>query len=695
MPRAIAWVYTTYRKPPVLWLAWKMLGQPADSGSRTPWTEDGVAYLPGESDSGMFGGNSSWRGPIWMPVNGLVIRALLHYYAYFGDDVKVECPTRSGRLITLYQVAEEITSRLSHIFLRDAEGRRPVYGGTKKFQQDPHWRDLILFCEYFHGDTVPGWARVIRPDGPESSNDTSAGGRNGQAGDDGRRRINGGRMNPVRALRSALIEAARYPSLYQINTRVWLTALSRTLGRRATLDDVPDDELDRLAELGFDWIWLLSVWQTGAAARQISRTNAEWRHEFQNTLPDLREEDIAGSGFAITGYTVHPALGGDSALARIRQRLRDRGLRLMLDFVPNHTAPDHPWVEEHPDYYVAGTEFELAQAPQNYTRVRLRRGDKVLALGRDPYFAGWPDTLQLDYSNPATQEAMRGELLRIAGQCDGVRCDMAMLVLPDVFERTWGRRAPLFWPEATRVVRERSPGFCFMAEVYWDREWTMQQQGFDYAYDKRLYDRLRDGHARPVREHLLAGLDYQAKLARFMENHDEPRAAATFAPGMHEAAAIITYLSPALRFFHQGQFEGCSKRISPHLVRAPVEPTDDSVRRFYDRLLAVVEKATVRDGDWRLLECVPAWDGNWTWDGFLAFGWQCDRARVLVVVNYAGNQGQCHVRMPFADLSGRAVGLTDLMNGACYERDGSDLASRGLYVDLPSWGYHVFEVEGV
>jgi len=486
--------------------------------------------------------------------------------------------------------------------------------------------------------------------------------------------------------------APRYPSLYQINTRVWLTDLSATLGRKATLDDIPDAELDRLAALGFDWIWLLSVWRTGPAAQQVSRTNSEWRHEFQETLPDLREEDIAGSGFAITGYTVHPSLGGDAALARVRQRLRDRGLRLMLDFVPNHMAPDHPWVEQHPEYFVGGSESDLAQAPQNYTRVG---GNRVVAFGRDPYFSGWPDTLQLDYSNSATQDAMCGELLRIAGQCDGVRCDMAMLVLPDVFERTWGRRAPLFWPETTRRVREHVPNFCFMAEVYWDLEWTMQQQGFDYAYDKRLYDRLREGHARPAREHLLAGLDFQDKVARFLENHDEPRANATFALPMHQAAAVITFLSPGMRFFHQGQFEGRRKRISPHLVRGPLEPTDEAVTRFYEQLLAVVRKTTVRDGEWRLLECVPAWDGNWTWDGFLACGWQRDTARVLVVVNYAGNQGQCYVRVPFMDLSGRDVGLTDLMNGARYERDRSDLASRGLYVDLPAWGYHVFEVEAV
>ena len=253
----------------------------------------------------------------------------------------------------------------------------------------------------------------------------------------------------------------RYPTLYQINTRVWLTELSRALGKRATLDDIPDAELDRLAELGFDWVWFLSVWQTGPAAQAISRANPEWRKEFQETLPDLREEDIAGSGFAIQNYIVHRDLGGDAALARLRQRLQKRGLKLLLDFVPNHMAPDHPWVEDHPDYFVAGTELDLARAPQNYTRVKRKQGDLVLAYGRDPYFSGWPDTLQLNYGNPATQQAMIGELVKIAGQCDGLRCDMAMLVLPDVFERTWGMRAQLFWPKAIERVRKKYPAFLF------------------------------------------------------------------------------------------------------------------------------------------------------------------------------------------------------------------------------------------
>ena len=323
----------------------------------------------------------------------------------------------------------------------------------------------------------------------------------------------------------------------------------------------------------------------------------------------------------------------------------------MLDFVPNHMAPDHPWIDEHPDYFVHGSESDLARAPQNYCRVQTKNGPLVLAYGRDPYFAGWPDTLQLNYGNPDLQQAMIGELERIAGQCDGVRCDMAMLVLPDVFERTWGIRADLFWPKATESVRRKHPHFRFMAEVYWDLEWTMQQQGFDYAYDKRLYDRLREGHARPVREHFHAGLDYQDKLARFLENHDEPRAAATFSPDVHEAAAVITFLSPGLRFFHQGQFEGRRKRISPHLVRGPQEPIDQTLEQFYDRLLAVLRQPVVRDGQWQLLDCTPAWEGNWTWDCFLAFAWQGpDGERLLVTVNYAPNQSQCYVRLPFADL---------------------------------------------
>ena len=329
----------------------------------------------------------------------------------------------------------------------------------------------------------------------------------------------------------------------------------------------------------------------------------------------------------------------------------------------------------------------------NYLRVQRNQGELILAYGRDPYFPGWPDTLQLNYGNPATQQAMIDELVKVAGQCDGVRCDMAMLLLPEVFERTWGIPTSPFWPRATQRVRELVPDFCFLAEVYWDMEWKLQHQGFDYAYDKRLYDRLREGHARAVREHFLAGLDYQNKLARFLENHDEPRAAATFQPEVHQAAAVITFLSPGLRFFQQGQFEGRKKRVSPHLVRAPEEPVDQRLTHFYDRLLAVLRLSAVREGKWRLLECAPAWDGNWTSDCYLAFAWQGPGGeRLLVAVNYAPNRSQCHVRLPFVDINDGKWRLHDLLGNARYDWNGADLRASGLYLDEPSWKASVFSL---
>ena len=490
-----------------------------------------------------------------------------------------------------------------------------------------------------------------------------------------------------------------YPSLYQINTPVFLSELSRNRGKRATLDDVPDSDLDALAGGSFDWIWFLGVWKTGTMGGEISRSVPEWRREFQAVLPDLSEEDITGSFFSVADYSVHPNFGGDAALARLRERLKTRGLKLLLDFVPNHTARDHRWVPQHPDYYVTGNEADLAREPWNYTRVgrsenRADRADRIMAYGRDPYFPGWPDTLQLNYGHPAVQEAMIAELLKAAARCDGVRCDMAMLLLPEVFERTWGIRAAPFWPKAIDAVRERFPEFLFMAEVYWDLEWTLQHQGFDYCYDKRLYDRLREGEARPVREHLSAGLDFQDRLARFLENHDEPRAAAVFPPERHRAAAVITFLSPGLRFFHQGELEGKRKRVPVHLRRGPEEPVDGEMLKFYDLLLACLREEPFRQGNWRLLESAAAWEGNGTFDHFIAYGWSGPNGALrLVAVNFGSTQGQCYVRLPFPELAGRAWRLQDRMGSAVYDRNGDDLLNRGLYLDMPAWGYHLFSVE--
>jgi glycosidase len=458
-----------------------------------------------------------------------------------------------------------------------------------------------------------------------------------------------------------------------------------------------------VARDGFDWVWLLGVWQTGEAGRQISLTEPQWQAEYREVLPDFTPADVCGSPFAIREYVVHHDFGGPAALARFRARLASRGVRLMLDFVPNHTALDHSWVLTHPEFYVQGSPDDLAREPENYLRMATDHGPRVIAHGRDPYFPGWPDTLQVNHRHADFREAMLQTLERIAQQCDGVRCDMAMLVLPDVIARTWGEgarpadgSAPVddsFWPHAVARVRRQRPDFVFMAEAYWDLEWTLQQQGFDYTYDKRLYDRLLHQDAGAVRGHLRADPEYQRRSARFLENHDEPRAATVFAPAVHDAAAVITLLLPGLRFVHEGQRTGRRRRAGNHLRRRAPEPIDREREIFYGRLLAVLRRPEVRGGHWTLLDPRPAWDGNPTSERFVAFAWDGARGQVLAVVNFGPTHAQCYVRLPFGDLSGQRVRLTDLMHPTIrYERLGEAVTGAGLYLDLPPWGHHVFAV---
>jgi hypothetical protein len=482
------------------------------------------------------------------------------------------------------------------------------------------------------------------------------------------------------------------PALYEIDARDWLWRCSRDRGSPCTLDQIPDAELDRLARLGFDLIYLLGVWQTGSAGENLSRGTADWQPGFRAALPDLRPDDITGSPFAVKGYEVHEQFGGSYSLETLRNRMRQRGLGLMLDFVPNHTALDHPWVEEHPDYYVAGTAAQFARNPAGFHEVVINGQPGFLAHGKDGNFPPWPDTLQLNYANPAMQAAMIAELTRIARQCDGLRCDMAMLMLPDVFQKTWGLSMQPFWPSAIEACRQANPKFLFLAEVYWGLEGTLLSQGIDYTYDKSLLDSLAAGRIADVCQHLSAPFDYQRRMARFLENHDEARAAAIFPPEVHRAAATITYLSPGMGFFHSGQLEGARIRPSVHLRRRAVEPPDPEIAAFYDRLLEV-RRSRADQLDWRLLSPVEAWSGNGSFHEFATFAWYSgDSPALLVASNYSDHRSQCYVPVPLAGLAGKTVTLTDTLGSDVYERSGDDLLSRGLYLDVAAWKSHAFRM---
>jgi hypothetical protein len=413
--------------------------------------------------------------------------------------------------------------------------------------------------------------------------------------------------------------------------------------------------------------------------------------DFLRALPDFTDRDNVGSPYCVRRYTVDPHLGGPEALAVARRKLADRGVSLILDFVPNHVAPDHPWVIEHPEYFIQGSAEDLERDPRSF--VALAGG--VYACGRDPYFPAWPDVLQLNAFNEGLRGAVIETLTNIAEQCDGVRCDMAMLLMNSIFERTWGGRAGTrpdadYWPQVIPAVKERHPGFQFIAEAYWDLEWELQQQGFDTCYDKRLYDRLEHDPAETVRLHLCADLDYQEKLVRFIENHDEPRAASAFTPEKHRAAAVTALTLPGARLIHEGQLEGRRVRLPVFLARRPEEPPDAELLAFYRQLLEALRRGDFHKGTWRLCERT-GWPDNASYLNLVSWCWQKGESRCLIVVNLSDEASQCLVRIPWDDLKGRAWRLKDAFTSAVYERDGDAMCGPGIYVDLPAWGFHYLE----
>ncbi len=395
-----------------------------------------------------------------------------------------------------------------------------------------------------------------------------------------------------------------FPLVYEINTRVWLKELSVKLGRTVTLEEVPDQEFELFSEAGFDIVWLMGVWKPSRYSAAISAAHQGLRSEFLEHLKDLHPDDIVGSPYSIPSYEVNETLGGCAGLLSFRKRLADRGIRLMLDFVPNHMALDNRWLPEHPDFFVTISKHEQSQDPRScFEYVKGR----YLAHGRDPYFPPWTDTLQLNYANPATHEMMIHNLSHISDMCDAVRCDVAMLVLKDVFNTTWGnlsgRMTDEFWPKAIQAVRKKHPDFLFLAESYWNREWDLQQMGFDFTYDKPFYDFLGSSpvNVSKLKGHLMADWNYQKRLCRFIENHDEIRASERFGPN-HAVAALVTLTVPGLHLVHQGQLTGLKKKIPVQLLRHAKEPTHKSLLHLYLMLFAFRSEAILQEGRLEWLE---------------------------------------------------------------------------------------------
>ncbi len=482
------------------------------------------------------------------------------------------------------------------------------------------------------------------------------------------------------------------PHIYQINTWTWLYALSQKYNKTITLGSIPQAEIDQLASYHVDIIWLMGIWQRSPAGVDIARNHPGLQGDYARVLPDYTDADVVGSPYAVHAYEVDPQVGTRAELADLRARLQEVDLGLILDFVPNHVAVDHGWTEAHPEYLLQGSPREFSERRNDFFKV----GDSIFAHGRDPYFPAWTDTAQINALNAEARQAIIDILQDIAAQCDGVRCDMAMLVTNSVFSQTWGDRGghaleTEFWQEIIPAVKTQSPDFLFIAEVYWHMEPELQYQGFDYCYDKSLYDQFEHGTVYDLKETLYQHFDYQSQLVRFLENHDENRAQATFGFNRAWLAAVMIATMPGAKLWHEGQFQGHKIKLPVQLGRRPVEPDDEDLVEFFHLLLREAQHDTYRNGQWVVLDAQQAWEHNNTHHQLLAYCWRGENDVRLVVINLTEERAQGILHL--GDMSGRTWYLRDVINNKAFVRSGDDIAHNGLFVDLLANSAHLFRMD--
>ncbi len=492
------------------------------------------------------------------------------------------------------------------------------------------------------------------------------------------------------------------PRLFEVNARCWLRELSESAGQPLTLAEVPEREFARWVEAGFTHVWLMGIWPSGPRARAEALAQPALLQAYAEALPDWAHADVAGSPYAVADYEVAEVFGGAKALKVFRQKLHRHHLRLLLDFVPNHLGLDHEWVLRHPHYFVQSSHAAPGTFPQ-----KLRKESLHLAQGRDPFFSPWTDTVQLDYRKQETRAAMTEVLLKLAGQCDGVRCDMAMLALSDVFAKTWAS-FPLsepeppgeFWQGAIEAVKAAYPDFTLLAEVYWGRGRQLRELGFDYTYDKELYDRIVAPDPPGVQRHLLK-LSAEGQLsggAHFLENHDERRIASTIGFPLHRAAALLVLALPGLAFLHEGQLEGRKRRLPVQLIRRAKEVNQPEVREMYDSLFGALGKTSLGCGESRLLAPHAAWAGNPSAENVVlleshhtkAPGVSTPAAFELVAVNLASHRSQCVVELQPPFLGVVNWRMKDLLGRQDFSRADEQLRS-GLFLDLEPFGAQIFQ----
>jgi hypothetical protein len=469
-----------------------------------------------------------------------------------------------------------------------------------------------------------------------------------------------------------------HPLLLEINTRCWLCVWSDKLGRPVTLATVPEPEIASWKKRGFTHIWLMGVWATGPKTCDVARAQPDLQALSAEAFGMRGDENLVSSPYAVADFTVAESLGGAAALRQFRARLGRHGLGLVLDFIPNHLGLDHRWLLEKSSLFVQSA----AQRPETFP-VDHAGATRWVAHGKDPYFPAWVDTAQLDYRRAATRTAMIEALQSVAAQCDGVRCDTAMLLLNDVFDKTWrhfpnGDPSPPgeFWAEAISAVKGRHPQFMFIAEAYWDLEPRLQALGFDYVYDKKFNDYLTARDYPALQQHVRA-VAGKFNPVRFLENHDEPRIASLLTVPEQKAAAVLLLAQPGLRLLHDGQDAGKKRRTPVQFADYWPESGNPEITAFYDHLLSLLAQTAIGCGEMEF--CVTGLPHCF------AMKWKNNSGRVdLALVNLAPQRAsfQIHELEPGCEMANLYSDTDSTW----------DWRGRGLHVDLAACGFELLEL---
>jgi hypothetical protein len=483
------------------------------------------------------------------------------------------------------------------------------------------------------------------------------------------------------------------PHIYEINTWAWLEKFSERQGRQIQLGDVPDTVWDEIAARGFDVVWLMGVWRRSPESRRINLDDPPNFPKYSAAKPGWKALDIISSPYAVTGYVPDGRIGNWDSLDLVRKKLHARGVALFLDFVGNHTALDHPWMREHPEYYVTGSQQDSEANASLFYPVTVGQKTNYIALGKDPYFPPWKDVAQLNYFSAEFRAAQIAELRTIASHCDGVRCDMAMLQLSDIFGNCWahllnGASPPPteFWTEARAAV----PDLTLLAEAYWGTESRLFDLGFSFAYDKALYDDVRGGNAASARERIASLPNRQSSFVRFLENHDEERRAIAFPNDRLQAVGTLMGTLPGGRFYYQGELEGRRIYMPITLRVAADEPVDPVSAAFFARILNISDDDVFHSGEWNLRQVNS--EGGDPSDGLIVYEWRSEKSWKLIVVNLSDHTSQGRIPLSDQVSANRQYVFNDLINDVQYPRSGEELFNVGLFVRKDAFQAHLFDV---